>query len=232
MALAERVLRERFGRHLVDHHTYVIAGDGCLMEGVSHEAASLAGHLGLGRLIVVFDDNHITIDGSTALSCTDDVGERFRAYGWHVEYLGEIANDCDALEAALHAAKAVEDRPSLLVLRSHIGYPSPDHTDDHEAHGNPFTADDVTRTKAVMGIPDEPFWSPPHLVEAYRSMARHARQRRPRRVERAARCARRRRAGGVGRRLGRHRDGGVGGRAARVRAAASPSPPARRWPRC
>ena len=139
MAIAERVLRDRFGPQLVDHHTYVIAGDGCLMEGISHEAASLAGHLGLGRLICVFDDNHITIDGPTTLSCTDDVGERFAAYGWNVEYLGEIADDCDALEAALVAARADEDRPSLLVLRSHIGHPSPDHTDDHEAHGNPFT---------------------------------------------------------------------------------------------
>ena len=172
MAIAERVLRDRFGRQLIDHYTYVIAGDGCLMEGVSHEAASLAGHLGLGRLICVFDDNHITIDGSTELAVTDDVGERFAAYGWHVEYLGEVADDCDALEAALLAAKAEEDRPSLLVLRSHIGHPSPDHTDDHEAHGNPFTADDVTRTKAVMGIPDEPFWSPPELVDAYRAAAR------------------------------------------------------------
>ena len=101
MAIAERVLRERFGTHLVDHHTYVIAGDGCFMEGVSHEAASLAGHLGLGRLICVFDDNRVTIDGTTELSNSDDVGQRFEAYGWHVEYLGEIGDDCDALEAAL-----------------------------------------------------------------------------------------------------------------------------------
>ncbi len=171
MAIAERVLRDRFGPQLVDHHTYVIAGDGCLMEGISHEAASLAGHLGLGRLICVFDDNRVTIDGPTTLSCTDDVGERFAAYGWNVEYLGEIADDCDALEAALLAARADEDRPSLLVLRSHIGHPSPDHTDDHEAHGNPFTPEEASRTKAVMGIPDEPFWSPPELVAAYRAAA-------------------------------------------------------------
>jgi transketolase len=171
MAIAERVLRDRFGPQLVDHHTYVIAGDGCLMEGISHEAASLAGHLGLGRLICVFDDNRVTIDGSTTLSCTDDVGERFAAYGWNVEHLGEIANDCDALEAALVAARADEERPSLLVLRSHIGYPSPDHTDDHEAHGNPFTPEEVSRTKEVMGIPNQPFWSPPELVDAYRAAA-------------------------------------------------------------
>jgi transketolase len=171
MAIAERVLRDRFGPQLVDHHTYVIAGDGCLMEGISHEAASLAGHLGLGRLICVFDDNRVTIDGPTTLSCTDDVGERFAAYGWNVEYLGEIGDDCDALEAALLAARADEDRPSLLVLRSHIGHPSPDHTDDHEAHGNPFTPEEASRTKEVMGIPDEPFWSPPELVAAYRAAA-------------------------------------------------------------
>jgi transketolase len=171
MAMAERVLRDRFGPQLVDHHTFVIAGDGCLMEGISHEAASLAGHLGLGRLICVYDDNRVTIDGPTSLAYTDDVGERFTGYGWNVEHLGEIANDCDALEAALVAARADEERPSLLVLRSHIGYPSPDHTDDYAAHGNPFTAEEVSRTKAVMGIPDEPFWSPPDLVEAYRSAA-------------------------------------------------------------
>ena len=182
MAIAERVLRERFGAGLVDHHTWAIAGDGCLMEGVSHEAASLAGHLGLGRLNVVFDDNRITIDGPTQLATTDDVGQRFEAYGWHVEYLGEIADDCDALEEALLAAKAVEDRPSLLILRSHVGTPSPKWTDHHEAHGNPFTAEDVTATKAVLGIPDEPFWTPPDVVAAYRETGRRALRRRLRAV--------------------------------------------------
>jgi transketolase len=168
MAVAERVLRDRFGSQLVDHHTYVIAGDGCLMEGVSHEAASLAGHLGLGRLICVYDDNRVTIDGPTSLTYTDDVGERFAAYGWNVEYLGEIGEDRDALEAALLDARADESRPSLLILRSHIGFPSPDHTDDYLAHGNPFSAEEVSRTKAVIGIPDEPFWAPPDVVSAYR----------------------------------------------------------------
>ncbi|HZB39744.1 MAG TPA: transketolase [Ilumatobacter sp.] len=171
MAIAERVLAARFGSQAVDHHTYVIAGDGCFMEGVSHEAASLAGHLGLGKLICVYDDNHITIDGDTALAYSDDVAERFRAYHWDVVELGETANDMDALEQALRTAKDVTDRPSLLILRSHIGFPSPDHTDDHEAHGLAFDADDVTRTKAVMGIPDEPFWAPAELVEAYRKLA-------------------------------------------------------------
>jgi transketolase len=171
MAIAERVLAGRFGSRAVDHHTFVIAGDGCFMEGVSHEAASLAGHLGLGKLICVYDDNHITIDGDTALAYDDDVAGRFRAYHWDVVDLGETANDMDALEQALRAAKDVTDRPSLLILRSHIGYPSPDHTDDHEAHGLAFTAEDVTRTKAVIGIPDEPFWAPAELVEAYRKHA-------------------------------------------------------------
>ena len=171
MAIAERVLAARFGSQAVDHHTYVIAGDGCFMEGVSHEAASLAGHLGLGKLICVYDDNHITIDGDTALAYSDDVAERFRAYHWDVVELGETANDMDALEQALRTAKDVTDRPSLLILRSHIGFPSPDHTDDHEAHGLAFDAEDVTRTKAVIGIPDEPFWAPAELVEAYRKLA-------------------------------------------------------------
>lgn len=171
MAIAERILGDKFGSDAIDHHTYVIAGDGCLMEGVSHEAASLAGHLGLGKLIAVYDDNHITIDGATELTYGDDVAARFHSYGWHVLELGEIANDLDALEAAFNVAQAVTDRPSLLILRSHIGYPSPDHTDSHEAHGLAFKADDVSRTKAVMGIPDEPFWAPADVVDAYRAHA-------------------------------------------------------------
>ncbi len=171
MAVAERILRDRFGDDLVDHHTFVLAGDGCFMEGVSHEAASLAGHLGLGKLVCVYDDNHITIDGNTALAYSDDVPGRFAAYGWHVEQLGEAADDLDALEAGIRRAMAVTDRPSLVVLRSHIGFPSPDLTDDAHAHGNPFTAEHVTRTKAVMGIPDEPFWAPADLVAAYRGHA-------------------------------------------------------------
>ena len=171
MAIAERELRSRFGAEVQDHYTFVIAGDGCLQEGVSHEAASLAGHLGLGRLIAVYDDNHITIDGDTTLSSSDDAAARFRAYGWHVMELGEVANDCDVLEAAIREAMAVDDRPSLLRLRSHIGYPSPDHTDDHEAHGLAFDEGDVSRTKAVMGIPDEPFWAPEEVVSEYRALA-------------------------------------------------------------
>ena len=169
MAIAERRLRSQFGDDVVNHHTFVIAGDGCFMEGVSHEAGSLAGHQRLGNLICIYDDNHITIDGNTSLAYSDDVGMRFEAYGWNVVHLGEMADDCDGLEAALLAAKAVTDKPSLLILRSHIAAPSPDWTDHHEAHGNPFTAEQVSRTKAIMGIPDEPYWAPPELVSAYRN---------------------------------------------------------------
>ncbi len=172
MAIAEENLRARFGAEAQDHFTFVIAGDGCLMEGISHEAASLAGHLGLGKLICVFDDNHITIDGPTDISTGDDTAARFRAYGWDVVELGEMANDLDGLEHALDAAKQQTDKPSLLILRSHIGEPSPEHTDTAGAHGNPFSAEDVARTKNVMGIPDEPFWAPEDLVTAYREHVR------------------------------------------------------------
>ncbi len=168
MAIAEENLRATHGAHVVDHHIFVIAGDGCLMEGISHEAASLAGHLKLSRLICIFDDNRITIDGSTDLTCSDDVPMRFRAYGWNVLEVGEPGDDCDAIETALLQAKANTTAPTLVVLRTHIGYPSPDLTDKHEAHGNPFTAEHVASTKKVMGIPDEPFWAPDDLVGAYR----------------------------------------------------------------
>src|ERR1700736_1528015 len=119
LGIAERMLRARFGSDVVDHHTFVICSDGDLMEGISHEAASLAGHLGLGRLIYVYDDNHITIDGPTEITLGDDAGLRFEAYGWHVDRLGEVANDTDALEAGLRPGLEGEDRASLLILRKH-----------------------------------------------------------------------------------------------------------------
>ena len=169
MAIAESHLRSVHGDSAVDHHTFVIVGDGCLMEGISHEAASLAGHLKLDHLVCVFDDNKITIDGSTDLTCTDDVPARFRSYGWNVIEAGEIAEDCDALEKALLAGKNHVGAPTIVVLRTHIGFPSPEMTDKHEAHGNPFTAELVTSAKNVMGIPDEPFWAPDELVNAYRA---------------------------------------------------------------
>ena len=172
MGLAERWLRARFGADVVDHHTFVIAGDGCLEEGISHEAASLAGHLGLGRLVYVYDDNHVSIDGPTELALDDDPVERFEAYGWHVDDVGAIANDLDGLEAALRRAMAVDDAPSLIVLRSHIAYPSPDHTDDFETHGYALKDPEIAATKAVMGLPDEPFWVPDEVVDLYRAAGR------------------------------------------------------------
>ena len=173
MGIAERWLRARFGPELCAHHTFVIASDGDLMEGISHEAASLAGHLGLGRLVYVYDDNHITIDGETELALTDDAVARFRAYGWDVDDIGDVANDCDALETALRRGMAVEDKPTLIVLRSHIGYPSPTYTDTDYAHGNPLGEDEVRATKEVLGLPpDETFWVPDDVLELYRTAGR------------------------------------------------------------
>ncbi len=170
MGIAERWLRSHYSPEVCDHHTFVFAGDGCFEEGISHEAASLAGHLELGRLVYVYDDNHITIDGPTELSYSDDVGERFAAYGWDVDRVGEIANDFDALEAALRRAKAVEDRPSLIILRSHIGYPSPHLTDTAKAHGDPFPPEEIALTKELLGLPpDQSFWVPDDVLEFYRS---------------------------------------------------------------
>jgi transketolase len=169
MGLAERWLRTRFGPEIVDHHTFVVCSDGDLMEGVSHEAASLAGHLGLGRLVYVYDDNHISIDGPTELAYSDRVAERFDAYGWHAENIGEVANDTDVLEAALRRAMAEEDRPSMIVLRSHIGWPSPHKTDTAEAHGDPLGDDEVRATKEILGLPpDESFWVPEEVLDMYR----------------------------------------------------------------
>jgi transketolase len=176
MALAEHWLRARFGPQLFDHHTYVICGDGDLEEGLSHEAASLAGHLGLGKLVVIYDDNHISIDGPTELALSDDAAERFRSYGWHVENVGEIGEDVDALEAALNRAKDIDEKPSMIVLRSHIGFPSAKFTDTAAAHGSPFGAEEIAATKALMGMPDEEFWSPDDVLEHMRSFGVRGRE--------------------------------------------------------
>ena len=177
LGIAERILRSRFGPELVDHHTFVICSDGDLEEGISHEAASLAGHLGLGRLIYVYDNNHISIDGPTELAYSDDVPRRFEAYGWHTEDVGEIANDPAALEAALRRAMAVEDRPSMIVLRSHIGWPSPRKTDTASAHGDPLGEDEVRRTKQILGLPtDEQFWVPREVLDHYRRCVARGRE--------------------------------------------------------
>lgn len=176
LALAEHWLRARFGPQLFDHHTYAFCGDGDLEEGLSHEAASLAGHLGLGKLVVIYDDNHISIDGPTELALSDDAPKRFEAYGWHVENVGEIGEDLDALEAAVRRAKDVDDRPSMIVLRSHIGFPSPKYTDTSHAHGNPFGDEEIAATKAVMGIPDEAFWVPEDVLEHMRAAGTRGRE--------------------------------------------------------
>ena len=177
LGVAERWLRARFGPELCDHRTYVICSDGDLMEGISHEAASLAGHLGLGRLVYVYDDNHISIDGETELSYSDDVARRFEGYGWHVDQLGEIANDTDALEAALRRAGDDEEAPSLLILRSHIGWPSPNFTDTAAAHGSPLGDDEVAATKEILGLPTDPsFWVPDDVLEMYRAAGRRGRE--------------------------------------------------------
>ena len=177
LGIAERILRSRFGPELVDHHTFVICSDGDLEEGISHEAASLAGHLGLGRLIYVYDNNHISIDGPTELAYSDDVPRRFEAYGWHTEDVGEIANDPAALEAALRRAIAVENKPSMIVLRSHIGWPSPHKTDTASAHGDPLGEDEVRRTKQILGLPaDEQFWVPREVLDHYRRCVARGRE--------------------------------------------------------
>jgi transketolase len=179
MAIAERFVRARFGSEVCDHRTFVIAGDGCFMEGISHEAASLAGHLGLGRLLAFYDDNHITIDGPTELAYNDNVPERFEAYGWNVRNLGEMANDVDGLEAAIreameNPADGPAAKPTLLVLRSHIGWPSPKLTDTATAHGSPFGAEEIKVTKKILGLPpDETFWVPDEVRTFYgRAVAR------------------------------------------------------------
>jgi transketolase len=174
MALAEANQRARFGDDLCSHYTFAIVSDGDLMEGISHEAGSLAGHLGLGRLVVVYDDNHITIDGATELALTDDAGKRFESYGWHVMEVGEIANDMAALEKAIRDAMAVTDKPSFIRLRSHIGYPSPNKTDTSAAHGSPLGPEEIALTKAAMGVSPEAFHVPEGLLDAYRANAKRA----------------------------------------------------------
>ncbi len=161
MAIAQRFLADRYNRPhhaVVDSWVYAICSDGDMMEGVTQEAASIAGHLGLGRLVYVYDDNHITIDGTTSLSfTTDDKAKRFEAYGWHVQHVDD-AEDLDALLGALAAAKAEEDRPSLVVLRSHIAYPAPNAVDTAKAHGAPLGMEEIRATKEAMGFdPDATF---------------------------------------------------------------------------
>lgn len=166
MALAEQWLAARYNRpgfDVVDHMTYVIASDGDLMEGVSHEACALAGHWGLGKLIVLYDDNGISIDGSTKLAFTEDVLARFAAYGWHT--LRVDGHDTTAVSHALAVAQAETERPSLIACRTVIGYGSPNRAGTAKAHGEPLGAEELRRTKEALGLPQEPFWVDPHAYE-------------------------------------------------------------------
>jgi transketolase len=159
-------------RKIIDHHVYFIASDGDMMEGVSHESASFAGHLKLGKLIGFYDDNHITIEGDTALTFSDDTGARFEAYGWHVQHIADV-NDLAALNRAIDAAKAETSKPSLIVVRSHIGYGSPHKHDTAEAHGSPLGQDEITLTKRALGYPSqEPFYVAPEAVRYWREAAK------------------------------------------------------------
>jgi transketolase len=171
MAIAERFLAAHFnrpGHTLVDHHTYCICSDGDLMEGVSHEAASLAGHLQLGKLIYFYDDNRISIDGSTALAFTEDRMARFAAYGWHVQNL-QNGNDLESIAAAIRAAQEETRRPSIISVRTHIGYGSPNKQDTASAHGEPLGPDEAKLTKEKLGWPtDKPFTIPDAALDLFR----------------------------------------------------------------
>jgi transketolase len=168
LALAERMLAARFNRDghaIVDHFTFSIASDGDLMEGVSHEACALAAHLGLGRLVVLYDDNGISIDGPTSLSFSEDVPARFAAYGWHVARVD--GHDPEAVSAAIAAAKAEGGKPSLIACRTHIGFGSPNRQDTSKAHGEPLGADEIRLTKEKLGWPVDAQFLVPDEVRAF-----------------------------------------------------------------
>jgi transketolase len=172
LALAERMLATRFnrdGHEIIDHHTFTIASDGDMEEGISSEASSLAAHLGLGRLIAFYDDNHISIEGNTALSFSEDVGARYEAYGWHVQRLGEDLA-LERLEQAARAAMEVEDRPSLIICRTHIAIGAPNKQDTAGAHGSPLGEEEIRLTKEGYGWPTEPpFYVPAEALEHCRA---------------------------------------------------------------
>src|SRR3954469_8300764 len=171
LALGERMLADRFnrpGHPIVNHYTYTIASDGDMQEGVQSEAASICGHLGLGRLIAFYDDNHISIEGDTALSFSEDVGKRYEAYGWHVQNLGENL-ELERIEEAIANAKDAVDQPSLIIVRTHIAPGSPNKQDTEEAHGSPLGQDEVKLTKEAYGWPsEEPFFVPQEALDHFR----------------------------------------------------------------
>lgn len=169
MAMAEAHLAAKYNRpgyEIIDHCTYAICSDGDLMEGASHEAASLAGHLGLGKLIYLYDDNHITIEGDTDLAFSEDVEKRFEAYGWQVLNLGESGNNVEKIEEAFHQAKAEKNKPTLIILRTHIGFGSPNYQDTSEAHGSPLGEEEIMLTKKSYGWPSmDPFFIPDGVLD-------------------------------------------------------------------
>jgi transketolase len=173
--IAERFLAELFNRpydEIVDHRVYCICSDGDLMEGVSNEAASIAGTLGLGKLVYFYDDNHITIDGTTSISFTEDRGSRFEAQGWHVQHVDQ-ANDLDALREAIANAQAETERPSLVVIRSHIAFGAPRAVDTAKAHGSPLGEEEVRATKEALGWdPDKHFYVPDEVRERFNQVER------------------------------------------------------------
>ena len=170
MAIAERALAHRYnrpGHEIVNHRTFVLCGDGDLMEGVSSEAASLAGHLGLGKLVCLYDDNHVSLDGPTSLSFSEDVPERFRAYGWQVQRVEDGNLDLAGIEAAIAAAVADETRPSLIAVRTHIGYGAPHKQDTNAAHGSPLGPEEVAAAKRAYGWDPERFFYVPAKAAAH-----------------------------------------------------------------
>ncbi|SNR58152.1 transketolase [Paracoccus sediminis] len=168
MALAERALAAEFGDDLVDHRTYVFTGDGCLQEGIGQEAISLAGHLGLGKLIVLYDDNDITIDGPTSISFSEDVPARFQACGWHVQKCD--GHDGKALDAAIAAAKAETGKPSLIAMKTVIGFGSPNKAGTYSVHGSPLGKDEAALTREAIGWPHEAFVIPDDLAAQWRDI--------------------------------------------------------------
>ena len=179
MAIAQKWLANRYNRpgfELFNYNVYAVCGDGCLMEGISSEAASLAGHLGLDNLCWIFDNNHITIEGNTNIAFTEDVAARFLAYGWNVLRVGD-ANDVDRIEQALQIFRQTKGRPTFIVLDSHIGYGSPHKQDTAEAHGEPLGEEEVRLTKRSYGWPeDAKFLVPDGVYAAFRSGNRRPRQ--------------------------------------------------------
>jgi len=184
MALAERLLNARFGNDFVDHYTYVIAGDGCLMEGLSHEAISLAGHLRLKKLIVLFDDNQISIDGSTSLSCSDHQLARFRASGWMANRID--GHDPEAIAAAIECARN-HDRPSLIACRTVIGFGAPNRQGTEKAHGAPLGAEEIAKTRAALDWPYQPFQIPEPVIEQWRKIGARGQATRRNWIERTRR---------------------------------------------